>query len=164
MSTDHAANGFDRLEALERRQRRTTRWLAALGVVVGLQAIVIAYLVIPFGTSVKHPVTVQAGRFEVIDRSGTVRAVLASEYGQTMLAMHDKTGRSQILLRENDEGFAVLEFYHRPSDQNTVTLLAGSKKSYLRLRDPGTMEYLSAQAGEGEMGLMRLDERGNKQP
>ncbi|HEY2784003.1 MAG TPA: hypothetical protein VGJ05_03435 [Fimbriiglobus sp.] len=34
----------DRLEALDRRQRRTTRWLLALGVVVILQAAVIAYL------------------------------------------------------------------------------------------------------------------------
>ena len=164
MQANPDASTTDRLEALDRRQRRTRRWLLALGVVVTLQGAVIAYLAIPFGGSLKHPVTVQAGRFEVIDRDGTVRAVLVSESGQTMLAMHDAKGRSQVLLRENDSGFAALEFFHRGTSEKTVMLMAGSKRSVLELRDPSTMHFLNAEAGGGELGVSKFDERGKELP
>lgn len=151
MNADTAAVAPDRFEALERRQRRATRWLALLGAVALLQAVAIAYLAVPFGGPAKHPVTMQAGRFEVVDRNGTVRAVLTAESGQTMLAMTDATGKTQVLLRENDTGFASLEFFDRSSGEKTMTLFAGTKRSLLELRDPRTRRYLSAQAAEGEM-------------
>jgi hypothetical protein len=155
---------YDRLDALERRQRRTTRRLAALGVIVLIQALVIAYLAVPFGGPLKHPATLQAGRFEVIDRDGTVRAVLTSDGGQTMLAMDDATGRGRILIRENDSGFAALEMFDRGSNQKSVMLMAGSKRSVLELRDPRTRHYVNAQAGEGALGLSQLDDRDKELP
>lgn len=164
MNADTATLGSDRFETLERRQRRTTRWLALLGAVVLLQAGAIAYLAVPFGGSAKHPLTLQAGRFEVIDGNGTVRAKLTAEYGQTLLSLSDTTGTTRILLRENEIGFATMEFSNRHSGDKTVTLFTGTKRSFLELRDPRTRQHLNAQAGEGEMGLTRFDERGQALP
>lgn len=154
----------ERLASLERRQGRTSRRLWLLGAIVLLQAAVIAYLAVPFGGAAKHPVALQAGRFEVVDRNGVVRAELTADIGQAMLALHDSAGRSQVLLRGNESGFATMEFFDRGSGEKTTTLFAGSKRSFLELRDPATWRRLSIQAGEGEMGLSRLDERGQALP
>jgi hypothetical protein len=154
----------DRLVMLERRQRRASRWLILLGIVVFLQAATIACLAVPFGGPVKHLITLSAGRFEVIDQNGTVRAVLTADTAQTMLSMSDAKGTTRILLRENDTGFATMEFFDRASNEKTMTLFTGTKRSFLELRDPKTRRYLNIQAAEQGMGLMQFDERDQMLP
>lgn len=148
----------DRLAAVERWQKQASRRLRLLWAVLILQAAAIAYLVLPF-EAVKHPLTLQAGRFEAIDRNGNVRAVLTADFGQTMLQLKDAAGKSQILLRENDTGFATMEFFDRRSHYKTMTLFAGPEWSFLELHDPTTRELVNIQAGNGELGLFRLNER-----
>ena len=45
-----------------------------------------------------------------------------------------------------------------------MTLFAGSKRAFLELHDPTTRRHLSIQAGQGELGLTRLDEHGQVVP
>ena len=162
MAEDVTMGVSERLAMLERRQRRVSRWLVVLGVVVLLQAWVIAYMTIPFGSAIKHPITFQAGKFEVIDANGTVRARLTAELGQTMLSMSDANGNTRILVRENESGFSTLEFFDRANNEKTMTLFTGAKRSFLELYDPKTRHYLSVQAMENEKGLKRYNERGDQ--
>lgn len=164
MAEDVAVIVNERLTILERRQSRTSRWLIILGVVVLLQACTIAYLTIPFGGAAKHPVTLQAGKFEAIDGNGKVRATLTADSGQTMLSMSDAYGYTRILLRENESGFATMEFFDRANNEKTMTLFTGTKQSFLELHDPKTRHYLSVQAAKKALGLMKLDERGQLLP
>lgn len=154
----------EQFAALERRQARTSRWLRFLGALVIVQTVVIAYTSLPIGGAIKHPLTLQAGRFEAIDRNGVVRAVLTADDAQTILELNDPAGRSQILLRENKSGFATMEFFNRATNEKAATLFAGSKRAILELHDPSTRQHLRIQAGEGELGLTRYDERGQVVP
>ncbi|MCX7665978.1 MAG: hypothetical protein N2112_10550 [Gemmataceae bacterium] len=155
---------FKRLATLEQTQGRTSRRLRILGAFVILQTILIAYLVLPIVGIAKHPLTVQAGSVEIIDRNGIVRAELSAELGQSLLALRDATGQSQVLLRTNETGFSTLELFDRASDRKSVVLFSGSKRSFLEFRAPDDGRRVSIQAGEGELGLRRLDERGQVVP
>jgi hypothetical protein len=132
--------------------------------VVLLQTVAIAYLVLPFGGRAKHPINMQAGKLEIVDQSGMVRAKLTSEYGQTMFAMYDAKGETRLLLRENDEGFVTMEFFDRLNNQKTMTLFSGTKRSFLELHDPKTRRGLNVQAGAEGIGVMEFDERGQVLP
>lgn len=162
--TDLTAEIPDRFARLERQQKRVIRGLIRLGIVVFLQTAVIAYLIIPFGGLIKHPITLQAGKFEVIDNSGTVRAELTAEYGQTLFKMSDAKGQTRVLLRENEAGFVTMEFTDRNFNDKAMTIFTGTKQSYFELYDPKSRMHLTLQAAEEGMGLLRFDERGQPLP
>lgn len=164
MTTDVAGDVHERFAKLERRQRRSTRWLIVLGVAVLLQTAAIAYLVVPFGGPAKHLVTLQAGRVQVVDPAGTVRAKLTADPWQTTLSMYDAKGMTRVLLRENDAGFVTLEFFDRNSNRKAMTLFTGTERSLLELHDPKTGRRLDLQAAQEGMGLVEFDDRGRLLP
>jgi hypothetical protein len=159
-----ATDVSDRFAALERRQRRASRGLMLLGIVVLVQALVIAYLVVPFGGPAKHLLTVQAGKVEVVDRTGTARAEFTAESGQTLFKMSDAKERTRVLLRENEAGFVTMEFFEPNSNEKTMTLYTDTRRSFLKLHDPKTGRHLNLQAATEGMGLFESAERGHAQP